>query len=41
MYTPGRFCEGCLHQADANLGEKRGILFPMAHDPSDSLSSLA
>lgn len=41
VYTPGRFCEGCLHQADANLGEKRGILFPMAYDPSDSLSSLA
>ncbi len=40
-YAPVRFCDGCLRQANADVSEKRGILFPKAYDPSDSLSSLA
>ena len=40
-YTSARFCEGCLRQADADVGEKRGILFPQAYDAPDALSAIA
>jgi len=40
-YSAARYCDGCLRQADADLGEKRGILFPQAYDAADSLSAIA
>jgi hypothetical protein len=40
-YTTARFCDGCLRHADADLNEKRGILFPQAYDASDLLSTVA
>jgi hypothetical protein len=40
-YTTARFCDGCLRSADADLSEKRRILFPQAYDASDLLSTFA
>jgi hypothetical protein len=40
-YGAARFCDGCLRQADADLAEKRGILFPQAYDAPDVLSAIA
>lgn len=40
-YTPARFCDGCLRHADADLNEKRGILFPQGYGASDLLSTVA
>jgi hypothetical protein len=40
-YTDARFCEDCLRQADADIGEKRDILFPQAYDAADALSAIA
>lgn len=40
-YSEARYCDGCLRQADADLSEKRDILFPRVYDAADSLSTLA
>lgn len=40
-YTDARFCDDCLRQADADIGEKRDILFPQAYDAPDMLSAIA
>ena len=40
-YTSARICDTCLRQADADIGEKRDILFPQAYDAADALSAIA
>jgi predicted amidophosphoribosyltransferase len=40
-YSEARFCDGCLRQVNADPCEKRGILFPAAHDGSDAVSTVA
>ena len=40
-YTSTRICDGCLRQADADISEKRDILFPQAYDAPDLLSAIA
>jgi hypothetical protein len=40
-YTSARICDSCLRQADADIGEKRDILFPQAYDAPDVLSAIA
>ena len=40
-YTSARICDTCLRQADADIGEKRDILFPQAYDATDVLSAIA
>ena len=40
-YSTARYCDSCLRHADADLNEKRGILFPHGYDASDVLSSVA
>jgi hypothetical protein len=40
-YSAGRYCDGCLRLANANPGEKRGILFPETQDRADMLSDAA
>jgi hypothetical protein len=40
-YAGARFCDACLREANANPGEKRGILFPYAYDAVDTLSAIA
>ena len=40
-YGEARFCDDCLHEANADLGAKRDILFPHAHGAADLLSALA
>ena len=40
-YTSTRICDRCLRQADADIGEKRNILFPQAYDAPDVLSAIA
>ena len=41
FYASARLCDTCLHEANANPGEKRGILLPYAYDAADALSAIA
>ncbi len=40
-YGESRFCDDCLQRANADVGEKRSILFPQAHGGADLLSAVA
>lgn len=40
-YGASRLCNPCLQEANADLREKRGILFPDAHSSADLLSAVA
>ena len=40
-YTDAHVCDACLREADADIRQKRGILFPQAYDAPDVLSAIA